>query len=739
MIRRHGKRMARIPAIAAILLASAATMAQASRPLPDYETVKSEHRPSELVVLDRYGREIASLRQDYSERRGQWVALEDISPALQRAVLLSEDRHFHHHGGVDWQATMAAGWNWVWGGSHRRGASTISMQLVGMLDPALQRPAAGRSVAQKVSQMRRARELEESWSKEQILEAYLNRVAFRGELRGIAAVSRVMFGKHPHGLDAGEAAVAAALLRGPNADHYRVATRACAVLVEMAYAASCERLPYLTEQWLNNTARPAADRPALAPHFARMAAAGVRPLETKEPMRTTLDADLQMVVTAGVQRHLAGMGRSQLTDAAVVVMDNPSGEILAYVGSSGSASSAALVDHAAARRQAGSTLKPFLYAQALERRYLTAASLLDDAALDVSTAGGLYVPQNYDRNYAGLVSVRHALAASLNIPAVRVLMLLGPERFTQKLRSLGLPLEHGSDHYGYSLALGSADVDLLSLTNAYRALADGGRWSEPILLLKEAGASPVKKVVFDPMASWLVGDILADRRARAGSFGLESVLATRFWSAVKTGTSKDMRDNWTIGWSDQYTVGVWVGNSQGLSMRDVSGVSGAAPIWHEVISTLHQNRQSRRPAPPQGLLRQEVEFGAGLEAKRLEYFLPGTALRKVETVRNEGLSQARILSPADATVIAYDPDMPSANQRVLLRTAGDQELGCDLRWEVNGVPVGQGAQSLWPPKPGRWRITLLGPEDTVLDEISLQVRGLPLSAAQAHKLPISQR
>src|SRR5690606_30253343 len=189
--------------------------------------------------------------------------------------------------------------------------------------------------------------------------------------------------------------------------------------------------------------------------------------------------------------------------------------------------------------------------------------------------------------HAGWVSVRTALAASLNIPAVRTLMLIGTEQFADRLRALGLPLLHEAEHYGYSLSLGSADVDLFSLTNAYRAIAQNGRWSPPRMWRTDMAPTQSAVQVFDPMASWIVGDILSDRRARARTFGLESALSTRFWTAVKTGTSKDMRDNWTLGFSEQYTVGVWVGNSHGQSMRDVSGVSGAAPIWHDVMSYLH--------------------------------------------------------------------------------------------------------------------------------------------------------
>lgn len=692
--------------------------------LPDFQQVKVAHRSSDVLVLDRHGRDIAVLRRDFSERRGQWVPLEQISPSVQRAVLLSEDRHFHQHAGVDWTATVAAGWGWVKGDSSR-GASTISMQLVGMLDATLRRPAAGRTVIQKIAQIRRARELEAGWSKAQILEAYLNLVAFRGELRGIDAVSRVMFGKYPHGLDMREAAVAAALLRGPNAAVQTVVSRACALLIEMAQASACDALPYLAAQWLPTTATPAVDTPQLAPHFARWALARNHVTAASTALHTSLDAGLQAHVVSSVRRHLAGMGQTHLTDAAVVVLDNASGEILAYVGAADATSSAALVDHARARRQAGSTLKPFLYAQALEQRYLTAASLLMDAPLDVSTASGLYIPQNYDRSHVGLVSARRALASSLNIPAVRVLMLVGPEHFAETLRNLDLPLVHDGDYYGYSLALGSADIDLLSLTNAYRALANNGYWSLARVSVTSQAMSAEGRQVFNPMVSWLVGDILADRRARAGSFGLENVLATRFWAAVKTGTSKDMRDNWTIGWSSRYTVGVWVGNSQGLSMREVSGVSGAAPIWHEVISHLHAENVGLAPPPPSGLVSRRIEFDRQIEPSRIEYFMPGTAMNRVKVVQPQPSVRARILYPANQTIVAFDPDMPSAHQRMLLRAQVAEEEDSPLVWQVDGLPVGEGEQVLWQPLPGQWRITLHDQNARVLDAVVVQVRGVP--------------
>ena len=715
---------------AACLLAMASPVWPSS--LPNFEQLRASFQPSDLVVLDRYGEAVATVRMDYGERRGGWVALGDVSAALRQAVLLSEDRRFHEHGGVDWRAVAAAGWDWIWGGA-RRGASTVSMQLVAMLDTSLQRPGGGRSLNQKLDQARRAWQLEATWTKAQILEAYLNLAAFRGELRGIDAVSRVMFGKHPHGLDQRESAVAAALLRGPNAEPDRVLDRACAILQESTGQPECSGLEPYIRQWLHATARPAVDQPSLAPHFARVAAAKLQRHSGGE-LITTLDAPLQREAISSVRRHLAGMGNTRLTDAAVVVLDNHTGEVLAYVGSSGSASAAGEVDHARALRQAGSTLKPFLYALALEARYLTAASLLNDAALDVETASGLYVPRNYDLAHAGLVSVRRALAASLNIPAVRTLMMVGPEPFADRLRRLGLPLAHDGDHYGYSLSLGSADVDLLSLANAYRVLAQRGVYSEPRVAPLEGRAKLPSVPAIDPLASWVVGDILSDREARAPTFGLESALSTRYWSAVKTGTSKDMRDNWCLGWSARYTVGVWVGNSAGLSMRDVSGVTAAAPIWHELMSYLHARQPSHRPPPPALLEHRHITFADDLEAPRTEFFLPGTALARVEPLPPSATGKSRITSPIANTVIALDPDLPTDNQRLALRAAPATGGQPSLQWRIGATVVAQGASAYWEPRPGRHRIVLQDAAGTVMDEVQIQVRGLPhMRVPEIHK------
>jgi len=702
----------------AALLAAPAWAALAS-----FDELRRDFRPSDTAVLDRDGVLLQRLRTDASVRRGDWIALADISPALRGAMLLSEDKRFYEHSGVDWRAASAAAWGNLWN-TRTRGASTITMQLAGLLDDDLRRNGGGRSLTQKLGQTVAAQQLERHWRKDQILEAYLNMVPFRGEIVGIDALSRTLFGKAPHGLDAREAAVAAALVRAPNAKPALVVQRACELMRAMQDDSrpDCAALDMFASAALQRRAFDPSE--GIAPHLARRALkdAGATPA----PIRTSLRAPLQRFALDALQRQLRELRGRNVEDGALVVLDNASGEVLAWVGSSGPLSRAAEVDGVLAQRQPGSTLKPFLYAQAIAERRLTAASLLDDSSAQISTAGGLYIPQNYDRQFKGTVSVRTALAASLNVPAVRTLVMVSPEAFARQLRATGLPLAQNGDYYGYSLALGSAEVSLLALTNAYRTLANGGRFGE-VRHLPRATSAPNGDIhALDARAAFIVGDILSDPNARARTFGLDSVLGTRFWSAVKTGTSKDMRDNWAIGWSQRYTVGVWVGNASGAPMWEVSGTSGAAPVWAQTMGFLHRSEPSRAPAPPAGVVQARVRFGDDLEAARSEWFVAGTEQPLFAVAPEASGTEAapRIKSPADGTIIALDPDIPPNRQRVRFEAEGR-----GVQWRIDGKPFARGAGAQWLPWPGRHVVQLLDARGQVADEIRLEVRGAGVVAS----------
>jgi len=700
-----------------LLPALAATLARPAWALATFDEVRRDFRPSDTLVLDRDGQLLQRVRTDPAVRRGQWTALPEISPALRTAMVLSEDKRFYEHSGVDWRAVSSAAWGNLWN-TRTRGASTITMQLAGLLDDDLRRGGNGRSLGQKLGQTVAAQRLEHTWRKDQILEAYLNIVPFRGEIVGIDALSRTLFGKAPHGLDAREAAVAAALVRAPNAKPAVVAQRACELLrtMEPGSRPDCDAVDMFTSATLQRRSFDASE--GIAPHLARRAVAA-RTEGTKGDVRTTLRAPLQRFALGTLQRHLRELRGRNVEDGAVVVLDNASGEVLAWIGSSGTLSRAAEVDGVLAQRQPGSTLKPFLYAEAIAERRLTAASLLDDSSAQINTASGLYIPQNYDRQFKGHVSVRTALAASLNVPAVRALVMVSPEAFARQLRAAGLPLAQSGDYYGYSLALGSAEVSLLALTNAYRTLANGGRFGETRYLPATSTSQPRSAPAIDPRAAYIVGDILSDTNARARTFGLDSVLGTRFWTAAKTGTSKDMRDNWAIGWSQRYTVGVWVGNASGAPMWDVSGTSGAAPVWAEVMGFLHRSESSRAPTPPPGVVQKQVRFGDELEAARSEWFIAGTEQAVFAIAPDAAAESApRITSPADGTIIAIDPDIPPGSQRVRFETNGRA-----VQWRMDGKPFALGNKAQWLPWPGRHVVELIDARGHVADSIRLEIRG----------------
>ena len=456
-------------AIIAVLMAPA-------RGVADFDAVRAAYVPSDSWLLDRHGRLLDRERLDFGVRRLEWTPLESISPALVDAVIAGEDRRFSEHGGVDWRGVASALVDTL-RDARPRGASTITMQLAAMIDPRAARDAAKPDWRRKLAQIRVALAIERRWSKPQILEAYLNLLGFRGELQGIGAAAEILVGKTPSGLEVTESLVLAALLPAPAADSATVARRACRRAELAQLAVECSAIRATADSILSRSRTP-LPAPALAPHVARalLTVPGAH-------VGSTLDFRTQQLAADTLGRHMAMLGDRNVRDGAVLVVDNATGDVLAYVGSGGPASRAANIDGIRARRQAGSTLKPFLYGLALERRYLTAASLLDDSPVNLDTASGIYLPQNYDQVYRGPVSVRTALGSSLNIPAVRTLVLIGVEPFRDRLWKLGYEgIVQDGEYYGYSLALGSAEVSLWEQAQAYRALARGGLFS-PLRLL----------------------------------------------------------------------------------------------------------------------------------------------------------------------------------------------------------------------------------------------------------------
>ena len=692
-------------AILAFVLTCLFWVATAPPVMTSYRAVRAAWQPSEAWLVDRNGVLIDSQRVDFHARRLAWVSLDQVAPVLPERLIAAEDRRFADHGGVDWRA-VAAAIRARLTGDKSRGASTLSMQLAAYLAPELARPG-HRSWRDKLRQMRAAMALENSWTKDQILEAYLNLAPFRGEAQGIGAAALGLFGKTPDALTQQDASLLVALLPNPGASAEKVAARACRI-----DPTDCKGFGDATNTMMASRRSLALD-PGIAPHLAAR-------LLTRPGVRqdTTLDRHVQIIATTALRRQMQQLGRDRARDGAVVVVDNESGDVLAYVGGVAGDSTAAFVDGASALRQAGSTLKPFLYAQVLERGYLTPASILDDSPVQLDTASGLYVPQNYDKGFKGPVSVRTALASSLNVPAVRTLLIAGPDQFRDRLWDTGYHgLTEDGDYYGFSLALGSAEVTLLEQAAAYRSFALGGKWSP--LRIKASDPRIAPRRIVSEQAAWLVGDILSDPVARSTTFGLDSAIKLPFWAAAKTGTSKAMRDNWCIGWSDRFTIAVWVGNLEGDSMKSVSGTSGAAPIWRDIMLALHHDRPGLQPAMPSGIERRTVRFADNIEQARTDYFLAGTG-QSVSAMAPLEARRARITNPVSGSIYALDPDIPLARQRMGVAVNGATP-GHRLILDKKDIGAAD-SRPLINATPGAHRLALVDISGKIVDRVLFTVR-----------------
>lgn len=682
--------------------------------VPSYQEVRTSYIKSDSLLVDRHGEILHEMRTDKYRRKLDWTPLTEVSPALKEAVVQTEDKRFFSHSGVDYGSIGAAV---IKGMSQEglRGASTITMQLASLLNKETDPRGGRKSLWQKGRQILDAWEVEKGWSKAEILEAYLNLVTFRGELQGIAAASRGLFGKDPHGLDRPESLILASLIRSPNASSTEVLRRTSLLNRSMDWRIEERDIEGKVSQVFLGLPH-LQPRKTLAPHLANLL---LKDKPKGSTVSCTLDREIQSFSLDRLSYHLSSLKSQRVGEGAILVVENATGNVLAYGSWSNEPLNHRFVDGVQAKRQAGSTLKPFLYAHAFDRRILTPASLLDDTPLDIAVVNGIYQPRDYDSEFKGRVTARVALASSLNVPAVRTLSLVGTESLLNVLRRMEIKgLNEAGDFYGPSLALGTADVSLWELTNAYRTLANDGEWR--VLYLTQDARAPLNpKRIFSKEAAFLVSDILSDREARSSTFGLENPLATRFWTAVKTGTSKDMRDNWCVGYSRKYTVGVWVGNFSGEPMWNVSGITGAAPIWVEVMEFLHRKETSPREKPPAGLVRSKVQFAQTPDYSTEEWFIRGTEPTMKE--QKTGQFNDRILYPPSGTIIALDPDIPSELQKIFFLS---QSNGEKVRWELNGkVLEGSGKTQAWSPNAGRFHLALLDKKGKVIDSVQFEVRG----------------
>ncbi len=696
--------------------------------------------PSGVQLTDREGTPLRRLLAD-GQRGGATLTFEQLPPALVAATLAAEDQRFLSHGGVDFLAIGRAARDGMQAGRRVSGASTITQQLVKLAVP---RP---RTLRSKLAEILTARRVEMTWPKTRILEQYFARLEYGNLHRGPAAAAQGYFGKPLADCSLAECAFLAGLPQAPSRlNPWRDASRAMA-----------------RQQWilgrLRDSGSGSIDRESVqramaeplrlrqhygsfaAPHFVDMLLDRVPDPAPQGDGITSLDLRLQELCERSLTDRLSRLATHNVQQGAVVVIHNATGEVRALVGSRDyHDASGGQVNGAVARRSPGSALKPFTYLLALSRD-LSPASILPDLPVEYMTETGLYRPQNYHHRAAGPVSLRTALANSLNLSAVRLLESHGgPEALVASLQAAGLTtLTKPPAAYGLGLTIGGGEVSLLELTAAYSTLARMGRVL-PMRLTPAAGEESGQQL-YDPDACWLLADILSDNHARARTFGTVSALRLSFPCAVKTGTSTDYRDNWAIGYNPVWTVGVWVGNFDSSPMRGVSGVTGAAPVFRDIFNWL----EARDPVPwyerPPSIVEVTVDpltgrpppaewagqrpgvlekfrrdlapepagpgqyDGAGRVQLNPEYAAwlagPDNYLGAAVVAAPAGRTPAvwRIASPLPGTAVLLDPDLPNGGRALTLRVSPGSAA---VRWTSSTLQI-EGATA-WL-VPGRHELT----------------------------------
>ncbi len=661
--------------------------------------------PSNLI-LDRKGR----LLYEWTDPQGAQmrpVSLTDIAPTCIQATIATEDARFYTHWGVDPVAIFRSIYHHIMHGTPFTGASTLTQQFVriAILSP---EERYERILRRKIKEAWLAFRLERHFSKNEILELYLNHAYYGHFAVGIEAAAHAYFNTSARNLDLAQCALLAGLPQAPavwdpTIHPLQAQHRQRVVLRRMLTEGMISHQEYM-RALAEPLAFAATPFPIQAPHFVMMVQNQLETWFGEDAIRaggwvitTTLDLDLQQHAEHIVNAHLYRLNHDphapperRVTSAGVIVLDVPTGEIITLVGSPNyfDKTNAGAVNTTLALRQPGSAIKPIVYAAVfapnLPKPWAPPTLVLDELTQFVDAQKPRYVPQNYDLKWHGVVSVREALAASYNVPAVKALEYVGLKRFLAFCRDLGLSSLAEHPHPGLSLALGAGEVSLFDLTNAYATFARGGTYLSPRLILKvsrhqEGGSlnpvpipsqTHIAKPVLDPRVAYLVTHILSDRYARIPTFGLNTPLELDRPAAVKTGTTTDWRDAWTLGYTPQRVTGVWVGNWDGTPMVHLSGLTGAAPIWHAVMNVAHKGIAVRPFPRPPGVQRVRVCWRQMAEKAHCseDIIITGTTYLRAEplisslitvSATSEPPSQTHHLSPSPS------PEIPKGEQRAL--------------------------------------------------------------------------
>ena len=667
--------------------------------LPSINSLPKKMMTPSVRITDRNGRLLYEILPEVGGRNTV-LSVENIPQCLKDATIAVEDKNFYHNPGVDITGIVRALWINLRGGETLAGGSTITQQVARNLLMS-QEERTERTLRRKLREALLAWEMTQKLSKDEILALYLNQINFGGMAYGVEAASQTYFGKPAKELLLPECALIAGLPQAPgvynpftNPDLAKQRQIIVLGLMEkQGYISHAERV----EAELTPMSYNPSPYPIEGPHFVwiikdqidKLISEGTLNSRQSLIVRTTLDLDTQHLAEETLKRHIEEFKRNDdlvsqnVNNAALVVIDPQNGEILALVGSADyfDPSIDGALDMATSPRQTGSAFKPFLYALALDpsrlNRWTPATSILDVSTTFLTHDGTPYTPVNYDSREHGPVSVRAALGSSLNIPAVKTLQEVGIENMIDLAHRLGITSLSDAGGYDLSLALGGGQISLLELSTAYAALANKGysTGNTSILDIHDADGNLLytketnpPRQIFDPRVAWLISDILSDDSARSIGFGPNSTLKLDRSAAVKTGTTTNFHDNWTIGYTPDLLVGVWVGNSGYEAMHNVTGLTGAAPIWHEVMRALLQDRPDHPFERPDGLSQVEVCDLSGLlptsacQHTHKEWFIVGTEPAQTDTYFQQVWVDALTNSLAnDATPIERRSSMIALN------------------------------------------------------------------------------
>ncbi len=594
----------------------------------------------------------------YSARKKTFIPLSEIPDSVVGAVIAAEDKSFYSHSGFSMQGILRAVFRNVSEQDLVAGGSTITQQLVknSLLTPR-------RDFLRKFQEVVLAQEIERRYSKDEILEMYLNSVYFGNGSFGIEEAAERYFGKSASELSIAESALLAGVLPAPSlyspldGNEQAAKKRQEYVLSQMVkekLITENEKEAAINQQL--SYAKDDDNLNSIAPHFAVMVRDELIKKYGEEniirsgyKVKTTIDLDMQRFAERVVGEEVEKLAANNVSNGAAVVIDPQTGEVLSLVGSRNWFDKKfGKVNVATQLRQPGSSFKPLVYAIAMEEQKITPATVLHDKP---TTFGQNYKPRNYDNNFRGNVLVRRALANSLNVPAVEIMTMLEMDDVLQRVKEFGITTLRDPVNYGPSLALGAGEVKLTELTQVYAMFANEGRRNDVTTIKSiedKSGKSiykytPKNEQVLSSQVSFLISSILSDVNARQEVFG--STLNISRVAAVKTGTTENYKDALTIGYTPQLAVGVWVGNNDGEPMDQIAGSLGAAPIWKRLMEEFHNGKPELAFKQPENIIARSVCSHSGLLARSdnsgsTEYFLAGTQpTRRCSPPRNESDNQ----------------------------------------------------------------------------------------------------